>query len=103
VGERTSRRYIDRYEEAGLEGLIDKWLEQVSQRRAPVDEVRAVTERYRRRQLGWSEQAFATQQGRLPQELAAAAITIVEAANRYLEEVYRPAFNAELKMAKIEC
>jgi hypothetical protein len=39
----------------------------------------------------------------LPQELAAVAITTVEAANRYLEEVYRPAFNAELKMAKIEC
>jgi hypothetical protein len=39
----------------------------------------------------------------LPQELAAAAITTLKAANRYLEEVYRPAFNAELKMAKIEC
>ena len=36
VCERTFRRYLDRYEEAGLEGLIDKRLEQVSQRRAPV-------------------------------------------------------------------
>jgi transposase len=258
VCERTFRRYIDRYEETGLEGLIDKRLEQVSQRRAPVDEVLAVTERYRRRHLGWnvkhfyawyrregggrsyswvkntlqraglvtqavkggthrtrrerapwpgmmlhqdgsthewvagqqwdlivtmddatnehysmffvpeegtassfqgvrevivsrglfsslytdrgshywhtpeaggkvdkvnltqfgramkhlgiemipayspeargrSERAFATHQGRLPQELAAAGITILEAANRYLEEVYRPAFNAEFQ------
>jgi transposase len=58
VGERTFRRYLDRYEEAGLEGLIDKRLEQVSQRRAPVDEVLAVTERYRRRHLGWNVKHF---------------------------------------------
>lgn len=58
VCERTFRRYIDRYEEAGLEGLIDKRLEQVSQRRAPVDEVLAVTERYRRRHLGWNVKHF---------------------------------------------
>jgi len=32
VCERTFRRYIDRYEEEGLSGLIDKRLEQVSQR-----------------------------------------------------------------------
>ena len=36
---RTFRRYIDRYEEEGLDGLIDKRLSQVSHRRAPVDEV----------------------------------------------------------------
>ena len=36
---RTFRRYIDRYEEEGLDGLIDKRLSQVSCRRAPVDEV----------------------------------------------------------------
>jgi transposase len=58
VCERTFRRYLDRYEEAGLEGLIDKRLEQVSQRRAPVDEVLAVTERYRRRHLGWNVKHF---------------------------------------------
>lgn len=39
VCERTFRRYVDRYEEEGLQGLIDKRLEQVSRRRAPVDEV----------------------------------------------------------------
>jgi hypothetical protein len=44
---------------------------------------------------GRSERAFGTHQGRLPNELAAAGITDMEAANRYLREVYRPAFNAE--------
>ena len=43
VCERTFRRYIDRYEEAGIEGLIDHRLNQVSHRRAPVDEVMALT------------------------------------------------------------
>jgi hypothetical protein len=33
----------------------------------------------------------------LPQELAAAGITTLAAANRSLEEVYRPAFNAEFQ------
>lgn len=44
---------------------------------------------------GRSERAFGTHQGRLPLELAAAGITDMEAANRYLREVYLPAFNAE--------
>ena len=44
---------------------------------------------------GRSERAFATHQGRLPLELAAAGITDMEAANRYLRDVYMPAFNAE--------
>jgi transposase len=58
VCERTFRRYLDRYEEAGLEGLIDKRLEQVSHRRAPVDEVLALAERYRSRHLGWNVKHF---------------------------------------------
>lgn len=58
VCERTFRRYIDRYEEAGLEGLIDKRLSQVSQRRAPVDEVLRLTESYRSRHEGWSAKHF---------------------------------------------
>lgn len=44
---------------------------------------------------GRSERAFGTHQGRLPQELALAGITDMASANRYLETVYRPAFNAE--------
>ena len=37
-------RLLDRYEEAGLEGLIDQRLEQVSHRRAPVNEVMRLVE-----------------------------------------------------------
>ena len=51
---RTFRRYIDRYEEEGLDGLVDKRLTQVSHRRAPVDEVLRLVDRYRRRHDGWS-------------------------------------------------
>ncbi len=58
VSERTFRRYGVRYEEDGLEGLIDQRLEQVSHRRAPVDEVTAVAERYRSRHAGWSAKHF---------------------------------------------
>jgi transposase len=58
VCERTFRRYIDRYEEAGLEGLIDKRLSQISQRRAPVDEVLRLVDQYRCRHDGWSAKHF---------------------------------------------
>ena len=44
---------------------------------------------------GRSERAFGTHQGRLPKELAAAAITDIASANRYLRDVYLPAFNSE--------
>ena len=47
-----------RYEAEGLEGLIDRRLEQLSNRRAPVDEVMAVVERYRERHLGWNVRHF---------------------------------------------
>ena len=58
VCDRTFRRYIDRYEEEGLEGLIDKRLNQVSHRRAPVDEVMRLVDRYRRRHDGWNAKHF---------------------------------------------
>ena len=54
VCERTFRRYVDRYEDEGLQGLIDKRLEQVSPRQAPVDEVMARVDRYRGRHPGWN-------------------------------------------------
>lgn len=44
---------------------------------------------------GRSERAFQTHQGRLPQELARAGITDMISANRYLDQVYRPAYNRE--------
>jgi hypothetical protein len=48
----TFRRYIDRYKEEGLDGLIDKRLQQVSCRRAPVDEFMRMVDRYRNRHRG---------------------------------------------------
>jgi transposase len=57
VCERSFRRYIDRYEEDGLQGLIDKRLGQISHRRAPVDEVMAQTS-YRARHQGWSAKHY---------------------------------------------
>lgn len=58
VCERTFRRYLERYEASGLEGLIDRRLEQVSHKKAPVDEVLRLTDTYRRRHLGWSAKHF---------------------------------------------
>jgi transposase len=58
VCERTFRRYIDRYEDDGLSGLIDKRLHQVSHRRAPVDEVMRLTDRYRLQHDGWNAKHF---------------------------------------------
>ena len=58
VCERTFRRYVDRYEEAGLDGLLDKRLSQVSARRAPVDEVLRLEALYRESYRGWSVAHF---------------------------------------------
>ena len=58
VCERTFRRQINRYEDEGLEGLIDKRISMVSHRRAPVDEVIEVTDTYRNRHLGWNTTHF---------------------------------------------
>lgn len=58
VSDRTFRRYIDRYEESGLEGLADKRLTQTSHRRAPVDEVIALVDLYSTRHRGWNAQHF---------------------------------------------
>lgn len=55
---RTFRRHIDRYEEDGLDGLIDRRLHQLSHRRAPVDEVLALTNSYRQRHQGWSAKHY---------------------------------------------
>lgn len=44
---------------------------------------------------GRCERQFRTHQGRLPNELAAMGIRTIDEANRYLREVYMPAFNTE--------
>jgi len=56
--ERSFRRYLVRYETDGLDGLIDRRLEQISNRRAPVDEVLALSDQYRSRHTGWNVKHF---------------------------------------------
>jgi hypothetical protein len=58
VCERTFRRYLLRYEEEGMQGLVDRRLGQLSHRRAPVDEVMAVAELYSRRYCGFAVKHF---------------------------------------------
>jgi len=58
VSDRTFRRYIDRYDEFGMAGLSDKRLTQASFRRAPVDEVMLVAERYSSFHRGWNVKHF---------------------------------------------
>jgi len=58
VCDRTFRRYINRYEENGEEGLNDKRLTQASLRRAPVDEVLSLTDQYKKKYLGWNVKHF---------------------------------------------
>lgn len=58
VCERTFRRYIERFEEAGLEGLIDRRVVELSQRKAPVDEVVRLQALYKQRYDGWNVKHF---------------------------------------------
>lgn len=58
VCERTFRRYIHRYESEGMEGLLDRRLSQPSHRKAPLDEVMSLTDRYRAAHRGWNVSHF---------------------------------------------
>jgi len=58
VYNRTFRRYIDRYEDNGVDGLLDKRLTQASSRRASVDEVIALARQYESRYRGWNIKHF---------------------------------------------
>jgi len=58
VSDRSFRRYVDRFEESGLDGLADKRLTQVSHRRAPVDEVISLVDLYRSHHDGWNANHF---------------------------------------------
>ncbi|HNG39492.1 MAG TPA: hypothetical protein PK981_10655 [Accumulibacter sp.] len=51
---------------------------------------------------GRSERMFRAHPDRLPRELALAGITDMAGANRYLADVYRPAFNAEFMQSAME-
>ena len=54
MSERNFRRYVGRYEADGLQGLIDRRVEQISSRRAPVDEVMRLVNLYQSRHDGWN-------------------------------------------------
>ncbi len=58
ISSRTFRRHVESYEEAGLEGLLDKRLNQVSHLRAPVDEVVRLEALYRERYDSWNVKHF---------------------------------------------
>ncbi|MCZ6803361.1 MAG: helix-turn-helix domain-containing protein [Proteobacteria bacterium] len=58
ISSRTFRGHVERYEEAGLEGLLDKRLNEVSHLRAPVNEVVRLETLYRERYDSWNEKHF---------------------------------------------
>lgn len=60
VCDRTFRRYRVKYDESGLDALLDKRLTQASHRCAPVDEVMQLTEHYKSRYSGWNARHFHT-------------------------------------------
>jgi hypothetical protein len=56
--ERSFRRHVQRYQADGLEGLLDKRLSQISQRRASTAEVDRVVQTYRSGFAGWNVAHF---------------------------------------------
>lgn len=56
--ERQFRRYRRRYEEEGLEGLLDRRLGRASAKRVPVDEVARLLRLYRTRYAGFNAKHF---------------------------------------------
>jgi len=58
VAERTFRRWRDRYEADGAEGLQDRRIGQASARAVPVDEVLQMVTLYQTRYTGWTVKHF---------------------------------------------
>lgn len=58
MSERNLRRYIDRYEEEGIDGLNDKRLAHAAHNAAPVDEVFRLADLYRREYTGYNASHF---------------------------------------------
>ncbi len=58
VDVRTARRWTRRFEDEGLDGLIDRRIGQVSEKRAPVDQVIRVETLYRSRYTGFNVKHF---------------------------------------------
>ena len=58
MSERSFRRYRQRYEEEGLDGLFDRRLGKASARRVPADRVAWVLEQYESRHRDWTVKHF---------------------------------------------
>ncbi|MFT7533993.1 MAG: transposase, partial [Gammaproteobacteria bacterium] len=58
ICDRSFRRYMHRYEDSGMDGLLDRRLNEPSQRRAPVDEMMALQDLYSTRYQGWNVRHF---------------------------------------------
>jgi transposase len=58
VSERTFRRWRERYDEAGADGLLDRRLGKVSPHRIGTDEVDRITALYQERYEGWTVKHF---------------------------------------------
>ena len=58
MSERQFRRYRDRYEEEGLEGLVDRRLGKPSPKRVPAAEASRMLELYREAYRGWNVKHF---------------------------------------------
>jgi transposase len=58
MSERTFRRWRERYDEQGLEGLLDRRLGKASARRVPIDQVSRVLTLYRERYIGFTAKHF---------------------------------------------
>jgi transposase len=58
VSDRTFRRYINRYEDDGLDGLYDKRLIQASHRKAPLDEVLDLCDLYEKKYSDFNVKHF---------------------------------------------
>jgi hypothetical protein len=95
ISERQLRRYRDRFEEEGEEGLRDRRLGKPSSKRVPAAERERMLELYRGCYRVWNvKQIHEHLQDRLINDLAKAGITAIDAPNCWIREVYPPAHNA---------
>lgn len=58
VSDRTFRRYLVEYKEHGMQGLVDARSNQISHRKAPVNEIMELTDLYKNKYFGWNVKHF---------------------------------------------
>src|SRR5437667_7982507 len=116
ISDRSMRRWRERYEKHGYDGLFDRRRGKPSPKRLAVEVVEEVLRLYQEKYFdfnvrhfheklqawGRGERNFGTWQGRLPQELRVAGIRTVEEANRFLREHYIAEFNQRFAVVSQE-